>query len=133
MKITLVTTMRNEGPYLLEWIAHHRAAGVSDFLIYTNDCDDGTDALLDVLAAAEIITHVPQIPGKRPPQWQALRQLTAAEAGGLLDLAHAMAAEDPEASAPQALTARQLDELEALLDSLAAREGGTSAGGGGSG
>ncbi|RLJ41537.1 glycosyl transferase family 2 [Litoreibacter meonggei] len=70
MKITLVTTMRNEGPHLLEWIAHHRAAGVSDFLVYTNDCEDGTEALLDLLPD---VTHVPLDDGKKPPQWRALR------------------------------------------------------------
>ncbi|MGG7568041.1 glycosyltransferase family 2 protein [Rhodovulum sp. DZ06] len=43
--------MKNEGPFILDWIAHHRAVGVRDFLVYTNDCDDGTVALLDRLAA----------------------------------------------------------------------------------
>ncbi|PKP84385.1 MAG: hypothetical protein CVT80_08490 [Alphaproteobacteria bacterium HGW-Alphaproteobacteria-2] len=43
--------MRNEGPYLLEWLAHHIAAGVSDFLIYSNDCEDGSDAMLGLLHA----------------------------------------------------------------------------------
>jgi len=70
MKITLVTTMRNEGPHLLEWIAHHRAAGVSDFLVYTNDCEDGTESLLDLLPD---VTHVPLEDGKKPPQWRALK------------------------------------------------------------
>ena len=70
MKITLVTTMRNEGPHLLEWIAHHRAAGVNDFLVYTNDCDDGTEALLELLPD---VTHVPLEDGKKPPQWRALK------------------------------------------------------------
>lgn len=70
MKITLVTTMRNEGPHLLEWIAHHRAAGVSDFLVYTNDCEDGTEALLNLLPC---VTHVPLEDGKKPPQWRALK------------------------------------------------------------
>ncbi len=66
--------MRNEGPYLLEWIAHHQAAGVTDFLIYSNDCDDGTDTMLDVLDAAGIVTHVPQEKdGKKSIQWQALK------------------------------------------------------------
>lgn len=46
----IVSTMKNEGPFILEWIAHHRAIGVDDFLIYTNDCTDGTDRLLDALA-----------------------------------------------------------------------------------
>ncbi len=71
--ITIVTTMRNEGPYLLEWIAHHRAAGVTGFLVYSNDCDDGTDTLLDALDAAGIVTHVRQTEIKKSPQWTALK------------------------------------------------------------
>lgn len=70
MKITLVTTMRNEGPHLLEWIAHHRAAGVTGFLVYTNDCEDGTEALLELLPD---VVHVPLEDGPKPPQWRALK------------------------------------------------------------
>lgn len=74
MRILSVTSVRNEGPYLLEWIAHHRAAGITDFLIFSNDCDDGTDAMLNALANADVITHVPQVrEGKKSVQWQALK------------------------------------------------------------
>ncbi len=74
MRILSVTSVRNEGPYLLEWIAHHRAAGISDFLIYSNDCDDGTDKMLEALDQASVITHVPQSrDGKKSVQWQALK------------------------------------------------------------
>ncbi|MFN4129742.1 MAG: glycosyltransferase family 2 protein, partial [Paracoccaceae bacterium] len=50
-RTAIVTTMKNEGPFILEWIAYHRAIGVDDFLIYTNDCTDGTDTMLDLLQA----------------------------------------------------------------------------------
>lgn len=70
MQITLVTTMRNEGPHLLEWIAHHRAAGVTEFVIFTHDCEDGTDTLLDYLD----VTHIRMTLEDKPPQWQALKQ-----------------------------------------------------------
>ena len=70
MKITIVTTMRNEAPYVLEWIAHHRAIGVTHFLIYTNDCEDGTPALLHLLPD---VTVVEQADGDKPPQWRALK------------------------------------------------------------
>ena len=70
MKVTIVTTMRNEGRHLLEWVAYHRAIGVTDFLIYTNDCDDGTDTLLDLLP---YVTHIPLEAGEKPPQWRALK------------------------------------------------------------
>ncbi|WP_240758180.1 glycosyltransferase family 2 protein [Palleronia sediminis] len=74
-RIAIVTSMRDEGPNLLHWIAHHRAAGVTDFLVFTNDCADGTEALLDRLAAAGILTHIRNaVPQGRTPQWAALRQ-----------------------------------------------------------
>jgi len=66
--------VRNEGPFLLEWVAHYLGAGVTDFLIFSNDCEDGTDAILDLLAAEGIVTHQPikAIEGQSV-QWQALK------------------------------------------------------------
>lgn len=58
-RILIVTTMKNEGPFILEWLAYHRAIGVTDFLVYTNDCTDGTDTLFDVLARKGIVRHLP--------------------------------------------------------------------------
>ncbi|MEP2530294.1 glycosyltransferase family 2 protein [Shimia sp.] len=75
MRVLSVTSVRNEGPYLLEWIAHHKAAGVTDFLICSNDCDDGTHEILQSLDHAGLVTHVPHIPSaQKSIQWQALRQ-----------------------------------------------------------
>ncbi|RLJ41538.1 glycosyl transferase family 2 [Litoreibacter meonggei] len=54
-RTVIVTCMKNEGPFILEWIAFHRAIGVDDFLVYTNDCDDGTDELLDLLQERGIV------------------------------------------------------------------------------
>ncbi len=45
----IVTTMKNEGPFMIDWIAYHRALGFDDILIYTNDCADGTDLIGDRL------------------------------------------------------------------------------------
>ena len=58
-KVCVVTCMKNEGPFILEWIAHHRAVGVTNFLIFTNDCSDGTDELLALLDDANILRHMP--------------------------------------------------------------------------
>ncbi len=75
MRILSVTSVRNEGPYLLEWIAHHWAAGFTDFLIFSNDCEDGTHEMLQQLDQAGVLTHVPHQPNpKKSIQWQALRQ-----------------------------------------------------------
>lgn len=58
MRYLAVLTVRNEGAFLLEWLAHHRAVGFTDFLVFSNDCQDGTDEMLDRLAEAGQLTHV---------------------------------------------------------------------------
>jgi hypothetical protein len=56
-RILIVTTMKNEGPFILEWLAYHMSIGVTDFVVYTNDCTDGTDTMFDLLAAKGIVDH----------------------------------------------------------------------------
>jgi len=69
----MITTMRDEAPFILEWVAYHRLIGFTDFLIYSNDCSDGTDAMLDRLAELGVVTHVPNPrKGRKTVQWQAL-------------------------------------------------------------
>jgi len=53
----IVGCMKNEAPYILEWVAYHRAIGVDGFLIYTNGCEDGTDAILDRLQEMGLLQH----------------------------------------------------------------------------
>ena len=74
MRILCVSTLKNEGPFLIEWLAHLMGAGVTDFLLYSNDCKDGTDVMLDVLDRVGVIEHIPQTLNKdQSPQWIALR------------------------------------------------------------
>lgn len=73
MRITAVTCVKNEGPFLLEWIAFNRLLGVTDFLFYSNDCTDGTDALLDALAARGGVVHLPNPAKGRNYQMEALK------------------------------------------------------------
>jgi Glycosyl transferase family 2 len=74
MRILGILTVRNEGAFLLEWLAHHKACGFTDFLVFSNDCDDGTDAMLDRLAALGWLTHVRNDgPHDEGPQWAALK------------------------------------------------------------
>lgn len=56
-RTAIVTTMKNEGPFILEWLAYHRAIGVQDFLVYTNDCSDGTDRMFDLLQRKGLVQH----------------------------------------------------------------------------
>ncbi|WP_417724164.1 glycosyltransferase family 2 protein [Salipiger sp.] len=53
----IVGCMKNEAPYIVEWVAYHRAMGVDNFLIYTNGCEDGTSEILDRLQAMGILQH----------------------------------------------------------------------------
>ena len=74
MKALAILTVKNEGAFLLEWLAHHRAVGFDDFLVYSNDCSDGTDRMLDRLAAMGWLTHVRNDgPHPQGPQWAALK------------------------------------------------------------
>ena len=50
MRFTAVLTVRNEAAFLIEWVAHHLGIGFTDLVVLSNDCDDGTDAMLDRLA-----------------------------------------------------------------------------------
>ena len=74
MSALAILTLRNEGAFLLEWLAHHRAVGFTDFLVFSNDCDDGTDAMLDRLQAMGWLTHIRNPgPWDEGPQWAALK------------------------------------------------------------
>lgn len=39
--LVVCAIFKNEGPFLLEWIAYHRAVGFDFFVLYDNDSDDG--------------------------------------------------------------------------------------------
>lgn len=68
MRHVLMSSMKDEGPFVLEFVAHHRVLGFDAIHVASNDCSDGTDLLLDALAAQGAITHLPNRlePGERP-------------------------------------------------------------------
>lgn len=73
-RITAVSMMKDEGPYVIEWVAHHMAVGFTDFVIYTNDCTDGTDAMLRRMQAMGLVQHrVNDIPDGVKPQPSAIK------------------------------------------------------------
>lgn len=49
--------MKDEGAYVIEWVAHHLAVGFSDLVVYTNDCSDGTDDMLIRLEELGLCHH----------------------------------------------------------------------------
>ncbi len=71
----IVTTMKNEGAFMLEWIAYNRSIGFTDFLIFTNDCLDGTEKIADRLEELGIAVHVAnKLKPGQSPQRKALRK-----------------------------------------------------------
>lgn len=46
-----MATAKNEGPFLIEWIAHHLSIGFDKIFVATNDCTDGSDKILQRLQA----------------------------------------------------------------------------------
>lgn len=54
--VALCGIVRNEVKSILEWLAHYKALGVDEFLIYDNDSNDGTEVILQALdEAGEVI------------------------------------------------------------------------------
>jgi hypothetical protein len=54
---TVVTTMKNEAAFLLEWVAHHKVLGFDHLVICTNDCADVTREMVERLAEMGLARH----------------------------------------------------------------------------
>lgn len=86
MRALAITSVKNEAAFLIEWLAHHREVGFTDFLIYSNDCDDGTDKMLDHLAQSQWLTHLRNPgPHNQGPQWAALKSAASQPAFKMAD------------------------------------------------
>jgi len=78
----LFTTQKNEGPFLLEWLAYHRVIGFDHAVIVSNDCSDGSDELLDAVSDEVSLLHLRHaVPGGHNAQ--DLGQRHARSAGAL--------------------------------------------------
>lgn len=74
---TVITTMKNEGAFLLEWVAHHKALGFDHILICTNDCADHTRRMAMRLHTLGLAVHHPTKPwASTSIQRSALKQAT---------------------------------------------------------
>jgi hypothetical protein len=71
--LCIVACARDDGLYLLEFLAYHRSVGVEQVFLYTNDNTDGSDRLLRALAAAGEIVLFKNIvrPGGVSPVYKA--------------------------------------------------------------
>lgn len=67
-RFLLVATVKDEGPSIVEWVAHHLNIGFTDIIIYQNDSTDGTQKLLRTMARQGFITYFPN--ENKRGQWQ---------------------------------------------------------------
>ncbi len=82
MRITSITPMKNEAPFILEWVAYHRLIGVNDILVFSNDCTDGTDLMLERLDEMGLLRHYPNpcmAMQKPKPHLQVIRYINSSE------------------------------------------------------
>jgi hypothetical protein len=71
---TVVSTMKNEAPYILEWVAHYKTLGFDHILVCTNDCTDTTVEILRRLQEMGLVTQHDTVVRKAGIHRSALRQ-----------------------------------------------------------
>lgn len=77
VRFNLATSVRNEGLYILEWIAHHSLLGFDKIYIFSNDNTDGSDNLLASLQEHGMIDWRPrELSPEESPQQTAFRTLS---------------------------------------------------------
>lgn len=74
LRTSLVCCMRNEGMFVVEWLAHHLVLGFDRVTVFTNNCTDGSDQLLSHLAQRGYVRHIDHSPAPgKSPQDEAMR------------------------------------------------------------
>lgn len=58
MRFTVVCSMKDEGPFIVEWVSWYRMLGFTDIVLVTNDCTDHSPQLINALVAAGWVTHL---------------------------------------------------------------------------
>jgi Glycosyl transferase family 2 len=65
----LFSAMKNEAPFVLEWIAYHKVIGFDEIVICSNPSNDGMEEILGALADAGEIRHLrAEVPPDERPQ-----------------------------------------------------------------
>lgn len=63
---------KNERSYLHEWVAYHRLIGFEDILVFDNESDDDSAAVLDYMQTCGLVESAPlSVAASVKPQWVA--------------------------------------------------------------
>lgn len=77
---TVVTSMKDEAPYILEWVAYHKSIGFDRLVVMANDCTDGTHEMLTRLHhMGEVSYYKNEVPLGAKPHSLALKKANATE------------------------------------------------------
>ena len=63
-KLSVVAIMKNEGPYLREWIEYHKLVGVEKFYLYNNGSTDDTVEILSPYVKSGLVELI-DFPGEK--------------------------------------------------------------------
>ena len=61
--LAVVAILKNEGPYLKEWLDYHLLAGVDHFYLYDNESPDNQAEVVKPYVEAGLVDYIP-CPGK---------------------------------------------------------------------
>ena len=86
----LVTTVKNEGPNILEWVAHHRLCGFDKIMVFQNGSSDLTVRSLRIMHELGLIEFVNNSGPYGSPQIRAYRKASQSAAFDEADYAMAL-------------------------------------------
>lgn len=75
----LVTTVKDEGPHILEWVAWHRLCGFDRIMVFENHSTDLTKRSLRVMHRHGFIRYVENEHGRNVPQIRAYTKASASD------------------------------------------------------
>lgn len=67
MTLAVITSIKDEAPYIIDWVAYYRALGFDHIIIAQNDSVDGSDRLCQALADAGLITYLDNSTAQNAP------------------------------------------------------------------
>jgi hypothetical protein len=57
VELAVAAIMKNEGPYLKEWIEYHKMVGVEKFFLYDNESNDNTKEILEPYIREDVVEY----------------------------------------------------------------------------
>mmetsp|Transcript_36842 Transcript_36842/g.66244 ORF Transcript_36842/g.66244 Transcript_36842/m.66244 type:complete len:423 (-) Transcript_36842:41-1309(-) len=65
IKLAICAFVKDEAPYLAEWIEHHKMIGFDSILLYNDNSTDDTQCVLDAYAQKVYVIRIPEDTGSR--------------------------------------------------------------------